>query len=185
MYRGFINQRFFNNHLKLGINIINSSTTRNDLPQTAVLQNMLFYLPTVSPFNPDGSYKENYTRTGSGPLNPLSLVNNNTYVTKDNRSLVNGIVQVDVLTGLKLTLSGSTQRDQNNFNSYLNSQSGLAVNLGGVARRNEYEATNDVLEAYANYDRAFGQHNRAAAGWLLVPAGPHERRLRHHDAEFC
>ena len=159
IYRGFLNQRFFNNRLKLGVNIINSSTTQNDIPQAYVLPGMLFYLPTVSPYNPDGSYKENYTRTGSGPLNPLSLANNNTFVTKDNRTLVNGLVQVDILTGLKVTLSGSTQRDQSNQSSYLNSQSGLAVNLGGVARRAEYETTNDVLEAYANYDRAFGQHN--------------------------
>ncbi|MDF7815058.1 SusC/RagA family TonB-linked outer membrane protein [Hymenobacter sp. YC55] len=164
IYRGFINQRFFNNRLKLGVNIINSSTTQNDIPQNSTLQGMLFYLPTVSPFNPDGTYKENYTRTGSGPLNPLSLANNNRYVTKDNKTLVNGLVQVDVLTGLKLTLSGSTQRAQTNLSSYLNSQSGLAVNLGGVARRAEYVNTNDVLEAYANYDRAFGQHSLQLLG---------------------
>ncbi|MBJ6143923.1 SusC/RagA family TonB-linked outer membrane protein [Hymenobacter sp. BT559] len=164
IYRGFINQRFFNNRLKLGVNIINSSTTQNDLPQTQVLQNMLFYLPTVSPYNADGSYKENYTRTGSGPLNPLSLVNNNSYVTKDSKTLVNGLVQLDIITGLKLTLSGSNQRTQTNFNSYFNSQSGLAVNLGGVARLNEYETTNDVVELYANYDRTFGQHNLQLLG---------------------
>lgn len=162
--RGFLNQKFFNNHLRLGLNIINSSTTQNDLPQTYVLQNMLFYLPTVSPYNPDGSYKENYTRTGSGPLNPLSLVNNNSYVTKDNKTLLNGLVQLDVITGLRLTLSGSSQRTQTNASSYLNSQSGLAVNLGGVARRAEYETTNTVLEAYANYDRAFGQHTLQLLG---------------------
>ncbi|TPG66767.1 SusC/RagA family TonB-linked outer membrane protein [Hymenobacter nivis] len=159
IYRGFINQRFFNNRLKLGVNIINSSTTQNDIPQAQVLPGMLFYLPTVSPYNADGSYKENYTRTGQGTLNPLSLANNNTYVTKDSKTLVNGLVQVDVLTGLKFTLSGSTQRAQTNYSSYLNSQSGLAVNLGGVARRAEYVNTNDVLEAYANYDRTLGLHS--------------------------
>lgn len=159
IYRGFVNQRFFNNRLKLGVNIINSATTQNDIPQTSVLQGMLFYLPTVSPYNPDGTYKENFTRTGSGPLNPLSLANNNTIVNNNNKTLVNGLAQLDVLPGLTLTLSGSRQRDQNNLNSYFNSQSGLAVGLNGVARRNEYVTTNDVLEAYANYDRAFGQHN--------------------------
>ncbi|WP_211320195.1 SusC/RagA family TonB-linked outer membrane protein [Hymenobacter nivis] len=159
IYRGFINQRFFNNRLKLGVNIINSSTTQNDIPQSSTLPGMLFYLPTVSPFNANGTYKENYTRTGSGPLNPLSLANNNAYVTKDNKTLVNGLVQVDVLTGLKVTLSASTQRAQTNYSSYLNSQSGLAVNLGGVARRAEYENTNDVLEAYANYDKTLGLHS--------------------------
>ena len=159
IYRGFINQRFFNNRLKLGVNIINSSTNQNDIPQSSTLPGMLFYLPTVSPFNVNGTYKENYTRTGGGPLNPLSLANNNTYITRDNKMLVNGLVQVDVLTGLKVTLSASTQRAQTNYSSYLNSQSGLAVNLGGVARRAEYENTNDVLEAYANYDKTLGLHS--------------------------
>ena len=157
--RGFINQRFFNNHLKLGANIINSSTTQHDIPQTYVLPGMLFYLPTVSPYNADGTYKENFTRTGSGPYNPLSLANNNYYLTTDNRTLLNGIVQVDLITGLKITLSGSTQRDQNNPSSYFNSQSALAVNLNGVARRAEYATTNDVLEAYANYDKTLGLHS--------------------------
>ncbi|WP_324670971.1 SusC/RagA family TonB-linked outer membrane protein [Hymenobacter sp. GOD-10R] len=157
--RGYVNQRFFNNRLKLGINFINSTTNQNDIPQTNVLSGMLFYLPTVSPFNPDGSYKENYTRTGSGPLNPLSLVDNNTYVTKDNKSLINGVVQVDILKGLKFTLTGATQKTQNNFSSYLNSKSGLAVNLGGVARRNQYLNTNDVVESYFNYDRDLGLHS--------------------------
>ncbi|WP_375418182.1 SusC/RagA family TonB-linked outer membrane protein [uncultured Hymenobacter sp.] len=175
IYRGYLNQRFFNDRLKLGLNIINSTSNQNDLPQPQVLSGMLFYLPTVGPLNPDGTYKENFTRTGSGPLNPLSLVENNTYVTKNNKALVNALVQVNILDGLRLTLSGSTQRDQNNFNSYLNSQSGLAVNLGGVARRNEYLSKNDVLESFLNYDRSFGLH-----GWQLL-AGYSYQQDRTND----
>ncbi|MBB6499327.1 SusC/RagA family TonB-linked outer membrane protein [Pedobacter cryoconitis] len=159
IYRAYLNQRFFNNRLKLGINLTNSSTNQNDIAQSNVLPGMLFYLPTVGPFNPDGSYKENYTRTGSGPLNPLSLVNNNSFVTNDSKTLINGIVQVDIIKGLKFTLTGSQQKDQNKLNSYLNSQSGLAVNLGGVAHRNDYLTTNDVVESYLNYDRVFGEHS--------------------------
>lgn len=158
IYRGYVNQKFFNNRLKLGINLTTSGTNQNDIPQTYALPGMLFYLPTVSPFNPDGSYKENYTRTGSGPLNPLSLVNNNTLLTNDNKTLINGIAQVDILNGLKFTLTGSTQKDQNNTNNYFNSQSGLYVGAGGVAHRSEYLTTNDVIESYLNYDRTFGLH---------------------------
>src|SRR3569623_1192136 len=120
---------------------------------------MFFYLPTVSPYNPDGSYKENYTRTGSGTLNPISLLNNNTIKSNDNKTLINGIVQVDIISGLKFTLSGSTQRDQYNYNSYLNSMSGLAVNLNGVAHRAATLNTNTIVESYFNYDKTFGQHS--------------------------
>jgi iron complex outermembrane receptor protein len=159
IYRGYINDRFFDNHLKLSLNVTNSNSNSDDVPQQYLLPAMLFYLPTVSPFNPDGSYKENYQRTGSGTLNPLSLLNNNTLQTNDNKTLVNGVIQVDILKGLKFTASGSSQRDQINSSSYLNSQSGLAVGLNGVAHRAAYLNTDEIIESYFNYDRVFGQHS--------------------------
>ncbi|WP_374949161.1 SusC/RagA family TonB-linked outer membrane protein [Mucilaginibacter sp.] len=159
IYRGYVNQRFFQNRLRLNLNLTNSNSVSNDIFQGSVLPAMLFYLPTVGPFNPDGTYKENFTRTGSGPLNPLSLLNNNTIKSNDNKTLINGIVQIDILSGLKFTISASQQRDQYNYNSYLNSQSGLAVNLNGVARRTSVLNTNNIIESYLNYDKEFGRHS--------------------------
>lgn len=164
--KGYINERFFNNRLKLGITLTNSHTKSNDIVQQYVLPGILFYLPTVSPFNADGTYKEYYNRTGSGTLNPLSLINNNFIKVDDNKTLINGIAQVDIVKGLKFTVTGSTQRDQNNYNRYFNSQSGLAVNFNGVATRLAYLNTSTVLESYFNYDRDFGQHSlRLLAGY--------------------
>ncbi len=159
IYRGYINQRFFNDRLKLGLNITNTNSDVNDIYQGNVLPGMLFYLPTVSPYNPDGSYKENFQRTGSGTLNPLSLLNNNTIKTTDTKTLINGVAQVDIIDGLRFTFSGSVQRDQNNYNSYQNSMSGLAVSLNGVAKRQSYVNTNNILESYFNYDKTFGKHS--------------------------
>jgi TonB-linked SusC/RagA family outer membrane protein len=159
VFKGYINQRFFEDRLKLGLTLTNSVTKKNDVFQSQVLPGILFYLPTVSPYNPDGSYKENLTRTGSGPLNPLSLIDNNFTKTDNNKTLINGIVQVDILKGLRFTLSGSTQKDQNNINSYLNSKSGLAIGANGVANRSAYNSTTNVAEAYLNYDRDFGLHS--------------------------
>jgi TonB-linked SusC/RagA family outer membrane protein len=159
IYKGYINQRFFNDRLKLGITLTNSVTKNNDIYQSQVLSGILFYLPTVSPFNPDGSYKENYARTGSGTLNPLSLIDNNFIKTDNNKTLINGIAQVDIVKGLKFTVSGSTQREQNNVNSYLNSKSGLAVGSSGVANRAAFTNSFNVVEAYLNYDKEFGLHS--------------------------
>ncbi len=158
IYRGFINQRYFKDRLNLSLNVTNSTSNSNDVVQQYILPGMLFYLPTVSPFNTDGTYKENFTRTGSGTLNPLSLLNNNTIKTNDTKTLINGVVQVDIINGLKFTLSGSTQKDQYNYNSYLNSASGLAVNLNGVAHRTSVANANSILETYFNYNRSFGPH---------------------------
>ncbi|HEY4150512.1 MAG TPA: SusC/RagA family TonB-linked outer membrane protein [Chitinophagaceae bacterium] len=156
--KGYINQRFFENRLRVNVTLTNSHTINNDVAQSYVLSNMLYYLPTVSPFNPDGTYKEFYARTGSGTLNPLSLINNNIIKTDDNKTLINGIVQVDILKGLKYTLSGSSQKDQNNYSTYFNSASGLAVNFNGQATRKAYQNTSTVVESYFNYDTKFGQH---------------------------
>jgi len=164
IYKGYINQRFFNDRLKLGITLTNSATKNNDIFQSQVLSGILFYLPTVGPFNPDGTYKENYTRTGSGPLNPLSLINNNFIKTENNKTLINGFASVDILNGLKFTVSGSTQKEQNNVNTYSTSQSGIYVNAGGVAARSAYTNTSNVVEAYFNYDRIFGRHSLKLLG---------------------
>lgn len=159
IFKTYINQRFFHDRLKLGISMANSVTNGDDIYQQNILPGMLYYLPTVSPFNADGTYKEFYTRTGSGTLNPLSLINNNTIRTRDNKTLINGIAQVDILPGLKYTLSVSSQKDQYNYNTYLNSQSSLAVNFGGQAKRTNYSNASTVIESYFNYDHSFGKHS--------------------------
>ena len=154
--RGYINQKFFTDRLKLNLSVTNSSTKGSDIYQQYVLPNMLFYLPTVSPFNEDGTYKENYNRTGSGSRNPLSLVDNNSISTTNNTTLLSGIVQVNILKGLKFTTSGSTQKSQDDYNTYLNSQSGLARGVNGQARKTAYLNKSEVIEGYFNYDRVFG-----------------------------
>jgi TonB-linked SusC/RagA family outer membrane protein len=156
--KGYLNQRFFDNRLRLSVSLTNSHTKMNDIVQASVLPGILFYLPTVSPYNANGTYKENFTRTGSGPLNPLSLQNNNFSLTDDNKVLLNAIAQVDILKGLKYTLSFANQRDQNLYNFYANSQSALFLNYNGEAVRKTYLNTSTVVESYFNYDRAFGAH---------------------------
>jgi iron complex outermembrane receptor protein len=153
--RGYINQRFFNDKLKLNLSVTNSASTGTNIYQQYVLSNMLFFLPTVGPFNEDGTYKENYNRTGSGTRNPLSIIDNNSISTKNSTTLINGIVSVDILRGLKFTASGSTQKSQDNFDTYLNSKSGLARGVNGQAKKTEYLNKSDVFEGYFNYDRVF------------------------------
>jgi TonB-linked SusC/RagA family outer membrane protein len=157
--KGYVNQRFFDNRLKLSLTLTNSQTKNNDIVQDQVLAGILFYLPTVSPFNPDGTYKEFYNRTGSGTRNPLSLIDNNFIKVDNNKTLINGSAQVDIFKGLKFTLNGSVQRDQNNYNRYYNSASGLAVNFNGLASRSSILNKSTVVESFFNYDREFGDHS--------------------------
>lgn len=162
--RGYLNQKFFNDRLKLGLTITNSSSKSSDIYQSQALPNMLFYLPTVSPFNTDGSFKENYNRTGSGTRNPLSIVDNNAIQNLNNKTLINGMAQVNILDGLKFTGSVSSQRDQNNYSTYLNSQSGLARGVNGQAQKIDMLNKSQVFEGYFNYDKNFGKHNLKLLG---------------------
>ncbi|WP_158797718.1 TonB-dependent receptor [Pedobacter sp. L105] len=157
--RGYINQKFFDDRLKLGLSMTNSVSASENVYQGTALYNMLFFLPTVSPFNPDGSYKENYLRTGNGTRNPLSVIDNNSINQQNNKTLINGIAQVNILSGLKFTGSISTQKDQNNYSSYLNSQSGLARGDNGQAIKIDSLNKTTVLEGYFNYDKQFGKHS--------------------------
>lgn len=162
--RGYLNQKFFNDRLKLGLTITNSNSKSSDIYQSQALPNMLFYLPTVSPFNTDGTYKENYNRTGSGTRNPLSIVDNNDIDNLNNKTLINGIAQLNIIDGLKFTASVSSQRDQNNYSTYLNSQSGLARGVNGQAQKIDVLNKSQVLEGYFNYDKTFGKHNLKLLG---------------------
>lgn len=157
--RAYLNEKFFNDKLKLGLTITNSNSKSTDIYQSVALPNMLFYLPTVSPFNTDGSYKENYNRTGSGTRNPLSVVDNNTIDNLNNKTLINGMAQLDIIDGLKFTASVSSQRDQNNYSTYLNSQSGLARGVNGQAQKIDVLNKSQVLEGYFNYDKLIGKHS--------------------------
>lgn len=157
--RGYINQRYFNNRLRLSLAVTNSQTKGNNIAQEQVLPGMIFYLPTVSPYNADGTYKENLTRTGSGPYNPLALLNSAMTRTDNNKTLINGIVQVEILKGLKYTLSGAIQRNQNDTSTYLTHTFAPLLSANGRATRNSYLNTNTILESYFNYDREFGAHS--------------------------
>lgn len=162
--RGYLNQKFFNDRLKLGLTVTNSNSKSSDIYQSQALPNMLFYLPTVSPFNADGTYKENYNRTGSGTRNPLSIVDNNDIDNLNNKTLINGIAQLNIIDGLKFTASVSSQRDQNNYSTYLNSQSGLARGVNGQAQKIDVLNKSQVLEGYFNYDKTFGKHSLKLLG---------------------
>lgn len=159
-----LEQKFFKDRLKLGIALVNSSTKKNDVPQSALFGNMLTYMPTVNIKRPNGSYTEDFSR--GGYLNPVSLLESNVDFTKTNLNLVNALAEVQILPGLQYTLSISSQNQQSNRNVYYNINSGLALNAKGRAGRSTYENTKKIIESYFNYDKTFGQHNvKVLAGY--------------------
>ncbi|MBS1566253.1 MAG: SusC/RagA family TonB-linked outer membrane protein, partial [Bacteroidetes bacterium] len=158
-----MDQRFFDDRLKLSLLLANSNYTIHDIPKDQLFGNMLVYMPTVNVHRPDGTYTEDFSR--GGYLNPVSLIETNTDVTKGKSTLMNALAEVKIIKGLQYTLSLSSQSIQNNRGVYYASNSGLALgtsiapNTGGKAYRSSYENTDRIIESYFNYDVSFGEHN--------------------------
>ncbi|MFY0252475.1 SusC/RagA family TonB-linked outer membrane protein [Chitinophaga sp. 30R24] len=162
--RANLEQRAFNDLLKLNLSISNSISTQHQIPDL-VFMNMLNYVPTVNIFNADGTYKEDFSRTRNY-LNPVSLIDNNSDRTKDKIMLGNARAELKLLPGLRYTLNVSMQDEQVNRDIYNNRASGLAQNTKGQATRSAFTNTRKVLETYFNYDKVFGLHDlRLLAGY--------------------
>lgn len=155
--RANIDQKYFNDRLRLNVSAVNSVTSTSNIPNEVYL-NMLTYLPTVNVRQPDGSFTENFTRT-RGYLNPVSLVENSMLDGKVKTFLGNAMAEAKLFDGLKYTLSVSYQDEQNNNNTYYTRASGLAQGYNGYALRNSYTNNKKVLESFFNYDKTFGDHD--------------------------
>ncbi|CAL1516407.1 TonB-dependent receptor [Chitinophaga sp. MM2321] len=162
--RANLEQRAFNDLLKLNLSVSNSIGTQERIPDL-VFQNMLNYLPTVNILNPDGTYKEDFSRTRDY-LNPVSLIDNNSDRSKDKIMLGNARAELKLLPGLKYTVSLSLQDEQVNRDIYNKRASGISQNTKGQATRSAFTNTRKVLESYFNYDKIFGKHDlRLLAGY--------------------
>jgi iron complex outermembrane receptor protein len=155
--RGNLESKFFNDRLKLGVTLTNSTTKHVDIDQNALFGNMLTYMPTVNVYRPDGSFTEDFSR--GGYLNPVGIIANNVLKSKEEKTLLTGLAEVKILKGLVYTLSISGQKEQTGRDIYNNQYSGQAVGAGGRSYRSTFENTKQVIESYFNYDRSFGLHN--------------------------
>ncbi|NLR79632.1 TonB-dependent receptor [Chitinophaga eiseniae] len=162
--RANLEQRAFNDVLKINLSISNSLSTQNRAPEQVYL-NMLNYIPTVNIFNPDGTYKEDLSRS-RGYLNPVSLIDNNSDRTKEKIMLGNARAELKLLPELRYTMSLSLQDQQINRDIYNNRASSLSPNTNGQATRSAFTNSRKVLESYFNYDKTFGKHDlRLLAGY--------------------
>ena len=158
--RANMEQRLFDNRLKINLNLTNSSTT-NDRIASQVYNNMFTYLPTVGVRKADGSFYEDPSRTTGtgGYYNPVALLENNTFQGKTNLYLINGNLKANILTGLDFNAMVSVQSEQISENLYNNRFSMLKQGFNGYAERSSVKNTQKVFEGYFNYDKSFGDHN--------------------------
>jgi len=164
-----LSQKALNDNLKLDFSLSNSITNQdlfvNDIPLYSanganpnVFRAAVQYLPTRAVYNADGTFYDDPTLVLG--YNPLSLLESNTYNQKINLFLANFKAELKLPFGLLYNLNAAYQDRNTTGNTYLNSQSELAQNLGGVATRSQDEDTKKLFENYLSYDHTWNKkHN--------------------------
>ncbi|TDW44644.1 iron complex outermembrane receptor protein [Flavobacterium sp. 270] len=175
-----VEQFAFDDKVKFGLNVTNSSSKYQNVPQrNTVLLQSVSYLPISPVRNADGSYFENFISTGY--FNPVALIDHGTDETKTNNLVGNLTAEVKLPWGFTYNLNIAHQKltaahgefydsyysKYNSANFYNNPDPPLTktlINFGvnGSALRNNYENTNNIIESFLTWDKALGSHKLKA-----------------------
>jgi TonB-dependent starch-binding outer membrane protein SusC len=172
-----IEQKAFDDKLKLGLSVTNSVSNSDFLPfRNTVLSQMLTYLPTSPVKNADGTYFENFSQTNY--YNPVAVQNNAEERLQYKNLLANLTAQVKLPFNLTYDVNISYQNYQTIYGAYYNSYftknytnvrstpeppgNPNFITLGGtngIAFRNAYQNTNKILETFLTWDKRLGNHS--------------------------
>ncbi|WP_035644327.1 TonB-dependent receptor [Flavobacterium sp. ASV13] len=175
-----IEQNAFDDNVKFGLNVTNSNSKYNNVPQrNVVLQQSINHLPVSPITNPNGTYFENFIQTGY--FNPVAMMNHADDDTKTNNLVASLTSEVKLPWGFTYNLNLSYQQlnslhgeyydsyyQQYNSSNFYNNpdppQTKTLVNFGvnGSALRNSYQTSNTIIESFLNWDKAFGNHKLKA-----------------------
>jgi len=179
-----VEQFAFDDKVKFGLNVTNSKTDYQNVPQrNTVLLQAASYLPVSPVRNADGSFYENFISPGY--FNPVALIEHGTDETTTNNLVGNLTAEVKLPFGITYNLNLAHQRltsshgefydsyysQYNSANFYNNPDPPLTkslVNFGvnGSALRNSYETRNNIIESFFTWDRTFGSHKvKAVLGY--------------------
>ncbi|MVT07787.1 TonB-dependent receptor [Chitinophaga tropicalis] len=183
--RLYLEQKAFDDNLKLGFSLSNSVTNSDNIPNLQVtelttasnspentnkgylLENMVKYLPTVPVYQADGSLTENFKREKY--FNPVGLQTNAFSKLQTKAVVANVTAELKLPFGFKYNLSLAWQNIQRNqgtyYNSYYTTNYGSLLPVGavnGLAYRSSYQNTNTIAENYLTYDKKLGQHSITA-----------------------
>jgi TonB-dependent starch-binding outer membrane protein SusC len=174
-----VDQYAFNDKVKFGLIVTNSNSNGNNTPlRNNVLQQMINHLPVSPVKNEDGTYFENFIKTGY--FNPVAMINYAKDDTKNNTLVGAFTTHVNLPFGfsydLNLSYQNSTSLHGESYDSYysqynsaqfytnpdpaLISTRGL-LNFGtnGSALRNVYQDTRTVAESFLTWDKQLGNHS--------------------------
>lgn len=157
--RSFLQTKALNNHLEIALNLNasfrNSSTGPTGSKGESVLEAMYYYSPLVPIKNEDGTWYRNLNISQN--FNPMSMVNEDRYDTKE--KLLQGAAKatLHIIEGLDWNMNLSYQNQQYIYNIYNSSQSQMASVAAkhGQADRSTVENIRKQMETYLNWDHTF------------------------------
>ena len=172
-----VEQMFLNDKVKLGLNVTNSNNDVDDIPyRNTVLLQSATYLPVSPVKNADGTYFENFTKTGY--YNPVAMMNHSQANNKVNYLMAQLTGQVKLPFGLTYDVNVAYLNNSNTYGSYLDKYftskyTGMYDNpdpttyghglqtfgTNGQANRQAYRNTSKILETYVTWDKVIGKHN--------------------------
>ncbi|SEW17078.1 iron complex outermembrane recepter protein [Chitinophaga sp. YR573] len=180
--RLFIEQKAFDDKLKLGFSLSNSVTNADNIPNLQVtdltsaanspentnkgylLENMVKYLPTVPVYQANGSLTENFKREKY--FNPVGLQTNAFSKLQTKAMIANVTAQLELPFGFKYNVSLAWQNVQKTGGTYYNSYYTTNYNsllptgaTNGLAYRTSFQNTNTIAETYLTYDKKLGAHS--------------------------
>jgi TonB-linked SusC/RagA family outer membrane protein len=162
--RTFVQTKALNNRLELALSlnasIRNSSTGPTDIQGRSVLDAMYYYNPLVPVKNEDGTWYRNLNISQN--YNPLSMINEDRYDTKE--KLLQGTAQatLHIIDGLDWNLHLSYQNQQYIYNIYITTQTQLpsVVSKHGQADRSTTENIRKQMETYLNWNHTFADAHK-------------------------
>jgi len=172
-----IEQTVLNDKLKLGLNVTNSNNDVDDIPyRNTVLLQSATYLPVSPVKNDNGTYFENFTKTGY--YNPVAMMNHSQSANKINYLMANVTAQAKLPFGLTYDVNVAYLNTSNLYSSYLDkyfttNYNGMydnpdpttyghglqAFGTNGQANRQSYRNTSKILETYFTWDKVIGKHS--------------------------
>ncbi len=162
--RSFLQTKTLKDHLELSFSvnasISNKQTASTGLMGQSVLNAMYYYNPLVPVKNADGTW---YSNTSiSQNYNPLSMVYEDQYKTKE--KMLQGIAKatVHIIDGLDWNLNLSYEDEQYIYNNYNTTQSQLPniSSRHGQASRSTVENIKKQMETYINFNREFADAHK-------------------------
>lgn len=162
--RSYVKTKALNDRLELALNlnasVRNSSTGPTNVQGRSVLDAMYYYSPLVPVKKADGTWYSDLQISQN--YNPLSMVNEDRYDTKE--KLLQGTAQatLHIIDGLDWNLNLSYQNQQYIYSIYNTTQTQLpsVASKHGQADRSTVENMRKQMETYINWDHTFADAHK-------------------------